>query len=65
MYSKIILKKRTIYFQVLYTHQKLKKAKTWHDGTLKHSGGGTKVGYSVQGSTVLLLSFFSFMCSQC
>lgn len=31
-------------FQVLYTNQKTKKAKTWHDGSLKFSGGGTKVG---------------------
>ncbi|XP_053380718.1 protein ZGRF1-like [Mercenaria mercenaria] len=29
-------------FVVLYTHQKQKKAKTWHDGCLKHSGSGTK-----------------------
>ncbi|XP_060575615.1 uncharacterized protein LOC132733052 [Ruditapes philippinarum] len=29
-------------FVILYTHQKQKKAKTWHDGVLKHSGTGTK-----------------------
>jgi len=30
--------------QVLYTHQKTKKAKTWQDGTLKVLATGTKVG---------------------
>lgn len=29
---------------MLYTNQKTKKAKTWHDGSLKFSGSGTKVG---------------------
>ena len=29
--------------QVLYTHQKTKKAKTWQDGTLKVLATGTKV----------------------
>ena len=30
-------------FQVLYTHQKQKKAKTWHDGVLKASAHCKKV----------------------
>ncbi|XP_066852560.1 5'-3' DNA helicase ZGRF1-like isoform X6 [Anser cygnoides] len=29
-------------FTVLYTHQKMKKSKTWQDGTLKISTGGNK-----------------------
>ncbi|XP_061196144.1 protein ZGRF1-like [Saccostrea echinata] len=29
-------------FVILYTNQKTKKAKTWHDGTLRFSGNGTR-----------------------
>ena len=36
--------------QVLYTGQKTKKAKTWHDGTLKVAATGTRVSKNMRGN---------------
>ena len=47
--------------QILYTHQKQKKAKTWHDGILKHSGTGTKVIYMKPCLVLCLVFFFAFL----
>uniref|UniRef100_A0A8C0BQ79 5'-3' DNA helicase ZGRF1-like N-terminal domain-containing protein n=1 Tax=Buteo japonicus TaxID=224669 RepID=A0A8C0BQ79_9AVES len=33
-------------FTVLYTHQKMKKSKTWQDGILRIRTGGNKVNNS-------------------
>ena len=47
-----------LYFQILYTHQKQKKAKTWHDGVLKHSGHGMKVSIKWTFSSEHLMNLY-------
>ena len=37
--------------QVLYTHQKTKKAKTWQDGTLRISADGTRAALHAEKDT--------------